>query len=140
MSQLIVELHERTPLAYRDAAAAVMWEEAPFPRKHFNWFQYRGLVRQETEDTRSLVCTCNGMFVGGLTIGELGYDIHYPGLGIIVYNTVVRKHYPQATRLLYRELIRLIRKGGGQWYQTTQRVNELELSTKFRRIHGQENS
>lgn len=124
-----------------EACCRIMWGQQPYPSQHWPNFStyYRAVLEDGATDMGSIVCRRDGFVVGALSIGDLETNSHFPGTGIIVYNTVVDQRYPQATRLLYRYLIQMIQAGGGSWYQTTRRVSEFEFSSKFRRVHnGQE--
>lgn len=120
------------------AACRIMWEQQPFPSRHHTTFMdyYHAVLNDGAEELPSIVCRLDGKFVGGLSIGHLTSDSHFPGKGIIVYNTVVDRAHPEVTRLLYRSLIQKLKAEGGAWYQTTRRVSETEFSFKFRRIHN----
>lgn len=119
-------------------ACRIMWAQQPFPSKHHTSFSeyFRAVLDDGAEELPSIVCRLDGKFVGGLSIGYLTSDSHFPGKGIIVYNTVVDQAHPEVTRLLYRSLIQKLKAEGGSWYQTTRRVSETEFSFKFRRIHN----
>lgn len=117
-------------------ATDILWSENPIIRLQHEFCAYRELLLQETVGEEGLLCHHNGYLVGALVIGLLGPDSHFPGEGRIVYYTVVSNAHPQATRLLYRYLVNLIREKGGSWYQTTHRVSESEFHSKYRRLHG----
>ena len=114
----------------------ILWSEQAIIRKQHPFVYYRDLLTQETAGEEGLICSYDGRLVGILAIGALGPDSHFPGEGRIVHYAAVSRSHPQATRLLYRYLVNLIREKGGSWYQTTRRVSEFEFHTKFRRIHG----
>ena len=134
MSRYIVE---HRPIFEADVykAADILWSENPIIREQHEFLTYRNLLIQETVGEEGLVCYHDGFLVGALVIGELGPDSHFRGEGRVVYYTVVSNAHPQATRLLYRYLVNLIREKGGSWYQTTRRVSESEFHSKYRRIH-----
>lgn len=136
MSQYYVEYKAAAPFADVWDAALIMYRTATWPSKHFPWYNYQKLALAAAEGLPCIVCYKDGVLVGALTIGDLDEDPHIPGRGIIVYNTVVHPDHPQATRLLYRFLVELIKRAGGEWYQTTSRIGETEFKSKFRRIHG----
>lgn len=135
MSQYTVE-HRPITVADVYKAADILWSENPVVRGAHPFERYRGLLINEVRGEQGLVCTYKGHLVGALVIGDLDYDSHFPGTGIIVYYQTISMFHPQATRLLYRSLAHLVKDGGGSWYQTTRRVSESEFTSKFRRIHG----
>lgn len=136
MSQYIVEQFHDASYEDVEACCRIMWAEHEFPSKHWPNFStyYRAVLDDGAVDLPSIVVRLDGALVGALSYGHLATDSHMCGTGTIVYNTVVDSAHPQATRLLYRSLIQIIRDGGGHWYQTTRRVSEFEFTSKFRRI------
>lgn len=138
MSQYNIEHYHDA--SYHDVMVAcrIMWAQQPFPSKHHNSFSeyFRAVLDDGAEELPSIVCLFDDKLVGALSIGYLTSDSHFPGKGIIVYNTVVDQAHPEVTRLLYRSLIQKLKAEGGAWYQTTRRVSETEFSFKFRRIHN----
>lgn len=138
MSQYNVERWPDSSYSDVRAACQIMWAQQPFPSKHHKCFldYFQAVLNDGAEELPSIVCSLAGHFKGGLSIGHLTSDSHFPGKGIIVYNTVVDQAHPEVTRLLYRSLIQKLKAEGGSWYQTTRRVSETEFSFKFRRIHN----
>lgn len=132
MSQYTVE---HRPVEELDVyyAADILYSHHPLVRKQ-PWPLYRDLLMKETVGEQALLCYCGDHFVGAVVIGELDYDSHFPGKGIIVYYSVTHPDHPQATRLLYRYLVQLVKDGGGSWYQTGRRISEFEFHSKYRRI------
>lgn len=135
MSQYTVE---HRPISVKDIylAADILWAYYPMVRGAHPFNRYRGQLINETRGEQGLVCYLEDRLVGALVIGKLDYDSHFPGQGITVYYSVTNPDHPQATRLLYRYLVNLIREKGGSWYQTTRRVSESEFHSKYRRLHG----
>jgi len=138
LSQYSVKIWHDSALSDVEDACRIMWEQQPFPSTHHCSFQqyFQAVLNDGAESCPSIVCHLAGHFKGGLSIGHLTSDSHFPGKGIIVYNTVVDQAHPEVTRLLYRSLIQKLKAEGGSWYQTTRRVSETEFSFKFRRIHN----
>lgn len=132
MSQYTVE---HRPITELDVylAADILYAFHPLVRAQ-PWPLYRDLLIKETVGEQGVVCYCNGRFAGAIVIGELDYDSHFPGKGIIVYYSVTHPDHPKATRLLYRYLVQLVKDGGGSWYQTGRRISEFEFHSKYRRI------
>lgn len=138
MSQYNIEHWQDSSYSDVMGACRIMWAQQPFPSKHHSTFAlyFQAVLNDGAEELPSIVCYLNDVFVGGLSIGHLTSDSHFPGKGIIVYNTVVDQAHPEVTRLLYRSLIQKLKAEGGAWYQTTRRVSETEFSFKFRSIHN----
>ena len=137
MSQYSVSYHPELNEVPVHHCADILWSYFPLVRETGgDYLTYRDNLENEVVGEQGLVCTCNGLTVGALVFGDVGPDSHFPGLGSIVYYTVVNPDHPQATLLLYRELSDMIRREGGQWYQTTRRISATEFTSKYRRIHG----
>lgn len=121
-------------------AADILWSEHALIRDQMPFVRYRALLIQELVGMHGLLCYCNGYLVAALAVGDLGPDFHFPGTGIVVYSSMTSRFHPQATRLLYRSLVALVKQGGGSWYQTTRRVSDVEFHSKYRRIHNGQDS
>lgn len=134
MSQYTVE-HRALTEADVYMAADILYSQHRMIRATHPWPRYRDLLVEEVVGAEGLVCYCDGRLVGALAVGEMGYDSHFPGKGLVVHYTMTCQYHPKATRLLYRYLVQLVKDGGGSWYQTGRRISEFEFKSKFRRIH-----
>jgi hypothetical protein len=116
-----------------------MWFQQKFPQKHFKCRQeYRDIAIREIADCPSIIAYHPD--AGDIAVGWLAFDVdtdlHFPGKGAIVYHLVVDKHFPEALPALMREFVRLARANGCEWYQTTKRVDEVTLTSTFKRLSG----
>lgn len=134
MSQYVVTYHEKTTPADAEAVARIMYDHHHWPAYHFTWLEYMYLAVPDACELSSLVCTCNGIVVGGLSVGRTMQDSSFPGMGVVVYNAAVHPDHPRATRLLYRTLRSMLKDIGADWYHTTARLSETEYRSKFRRV------
>lgn len=119
-------------------AADTMYYQQKYPSKHMGRDVYRDIAIKEIEGCPALIAyhtDAPGLGVAWLAYG-VGPDLHFPGKGATVYHLVVDKYFPEALPALMREFVRLARANGCEWYQTTKRVDEVTLTSTFKRLSG----
>jgi hypothetical protein len=120
-------------------AASTMWFQQEFPRKHFKCREdYEAVAIRQIEGCPALIAyhpDAADLGVAWLAY-DLDTDLHFPGRGATVYHLVVDKYFPEALPALMREFVRLARANGCEWYQTTKRVDEVTLTSTFKRLSG----
>lgn len=115
-------------------AAWCMWWQQEYPRKYWNSVnEYFDVVLPETVELPCMILMYGDIQVAWLTY-IVSTDMHYPGLGAVVYHMVVDNRYPGALRALMKAFKDLADGVGCEWYQTTRRVNDTTYESKFKRL------
>lgn len=119
--------------------AGRLYDTYSYPRIEFNKREYLERVLLEGSSGSMFMCFEGDTPVGGITVSDSMYDMHFNGTGKHVLNFVVLPHKNPAkiVRLLLNELrTTLIRGGKDTWYSTTHRRDFYTLTTKYWRINN----
>lgn len=119
--------------------AGRLYDTYSYPRIEFNKREYLERVLLEGSSGSMFMCFEGSTPVGGITVSDSMYDMHFNGTGKHVLNFVVLPHKDSAkiVRLLLNELrTTLIRGGKDTWYSTTHRRDFYTLTTKYWRINN----
>lgn len=112
-----------------------MYSQREWPSQHMDYGTYLDLAAKEVVGAQMLIAEnpIDGYQVGWL-VYDIDQDLHFPGVGGIVYHLIVDHHYPEALRMLMKQFHRILRDEGCEWYQTTRRVNETTFESTFKRL------
>lgn len=117
--------------------AAGMYDTHPYPKLEFDKRTYLERVMLASSEDGVYICFDRDNPVGGITVSDAMYDVHFGGVGRHVTNFVVIPHQDSlsAVRKLLREFrISLVREGECTWYSTTHRRDFYTLTTRYWRL------
>lgn len=117
--------------------AAGLFDTYKYPQLEFNKREYLERVLLLATEGSVFVCFENDHPIGGITVSDSMYDMHFNGVGKHITNFVVLPR-PDARRVVVKLLkefrTSLVREGECTWYSTTHRRDFYTLSTRYWRL------
>ena len=116
--------------------ASGLYDTYEYPRKEFNKLEYLDRVLLAASDDAAWYCFLGEKVIGGITVSDEVYDVHFNGTGQHITNCVILPGVDskRALRMLLRELGKGVGGKGGSWYSVTHRRDFYTLTTKYRRV------
>lgn len=117
--------------------AAGMYDTHPYPKLEFDKRTYLERVILASSEDGVYICFDEDNPVGGITVSDVMYDVHFGGVGRHITNFVVLPQQDplSVVRKLLREFrISLVREGECTWYSTTHRRDFYTLTTRYWRL------
>lgn len=117
--------------------AAGLYDTYEYPRLEFNKREYLERVLLQASEGTLFMCFEGDRPIGGITVSDLMYDLHFNGTGKHITNFVVlpRADSRRVVALLLREFrLSLYREGECTWYSTTHRRDLYTLTTRYWRL------
>ena len=114
-----------------------MYDTHPYPKLEFDKRTYLERVILASSEDGVYICFDGDNPVGGITVSDAMYDVHFGGVGRHITNFVVlpQQDSLSVVRKLLREFrISLVREGECTWYSTTHRRDFYTLTTRYWRL------
>jgi len=113
-----------------------LYDTYEFPRLEFSKPEYLQKVAIASAEESTYFCFKDGRCIGGITVSDEMYDVHFNGTGRHITNCVILPGVD--SRKALSMCISALREGGkgegSSWYSTTHRRDFYTLVTRYRRI------
>jgi hypothetical protein len=134
LSQLTVEWVEYIDQDLAEAAALLAYLVDPYPRTMFSLQEYTDHLVQELVGLPALCVFSGKVLVAAHCLQDSDADIHVPGTVVTIHHTIADPLFPEASRILQRQLFERLKAIKASWVRTTRRVSLTEFKSRIRRV------